>query len=152
MLSPCNLGDKGRESDEGGELQGGPIREGHHPDLHPVVRGVPMSYRQVEERMQERGVSVDHATINRWVLKYSPQLEAAFHRRPIAVGPYPVADEIRAFGFRWFPSDDPAPLAAFLDDPDEALHDHNEAIVRQHFSFDRLRDDIVRLLADWRSW
>jgi putative transposase len=31
--------------------------------------------------MQERGVSVDHSTINRWVLKYSPQLEEAFHRR-----------------------------------------------------------------------
>jgi putative transposase len=31
--------------------------------------------------MQERGVSVDHATINRWVLKYRPQLESAFHRR-----------------------------------------------------------------------
>jgi transposase-like protein len=31
--------------------------------------------------MQEYGVSVDHATVNRWVLKYSPQLEAAFHRR-----------------------------------------------------------------------
>jgi len=41
----------------------------------------PLSYRQLEELMQERGVSVDHATINRWVLKYSPQLEAAFHRR-----------------------------------------------------------------------
>jgi putative transposase len=41
----------------------------------------PLSYRQVEELMQERVVSVDHATINRWVLKYSPQLEAAFHRR-----------------------------------------------------------------------
>jgi putative transposase len=41
----------------------------------------PLSYRQLEEMMQERGVSVDHATINRWVLKYSPQLEAAFHRR-----------------------------------------------------------------------
>jgi putative transposase len=40
-----------------------------------------VSYRQVEELMQERGVAVDHATINRWVLKYSPQLEAAFHRR-----------------------------------------------------------------------
>jgi putative transposase len=40
----------------------------------------PLSYRQVEELMQERGVAVDHATINRWVLKYSPQLEAAFHR------------------------------------------------------------------------
>jgi putative transposase len=31
--------------------------------------------------MQERGVSVDHATINRWVVKCSPQFEAAFHRR-----------------------------------------------------------------------
>ena len=41
----------------------------------------PLSYRQVEELMQERGVSVDHATINRGVLKYSPQLEQAFHRR-----------------------------------------------------------------------
>ncbi len=41
----------------------------------------PLSYRQVEELMRERGVSVDHSTINRWVLKYAPQLEAAFHRR-----------------------------------------------------------------------
>ena len=36
--------------------------------------------------MEERGVSVDHATINRWVLKYSPQLEDAFHRRKRPVG------------------------------------------------------------------
>ena len=41
----------------------------------------PLSTRQVEELMQERGVSVDHSTVNRWVVKYSPQLEAAFHRR-----------------------------------------------------------------------
>ncbi len=27
--------------------------------------------------MEERGVRVDHATIQRWVLKYSPQLEEA---------------------------------------------------------------------------
>jgi putative transposase len=31
--------------------------------------------------MLERGVQVDHAKINRWVIKYSPQLEEAFHRR-----------------------------------------------------------------------
>ena len=36
--------------------------------------------------MEEHGVSVDHATINRWVLKYSPHLEAAFHRRKCPVG------------------------------------------------------------------
>jgi putative transposase len=41
----------------------------------------PLSYRHVEELMEERGVPVDHATIQRWVVKYSPRLEAAFHRR-----------------------------------------------------------------------
>ena len=60
------------------------------PDI--ILMGVrwymayPLSYRHVEELMEERGVSVDHATINRWVLKYSPQLEAAFHHHKRPVG------------------------------------------------------------------
>ena len=41
----------------------------------------PLSTRHVEELMEERGVEVDHSTINRWVIKYSPLLEEAFHRR-----------------------------------------------------------------------
>ena len=41
----------------------------------------PLSTRHVEELMEERGVEVDHSTINRWVIKYSPQIEEAFHRR-----------------------------------------------------------------------
>jgi len=41
----------------------------------------PLSTRHVEELMEERGVQVDHSTINRWVIKYSPQLEDEFHRR-----------------------------------------------------------------------
>src|SRR5919202_4500079 len=41
----------------------------------------PLSTRHVEELMLERGVHVDHSTINRWVVKDSPQLEEAFHRR-----------------------------------------------------------------------
>jgi transposase-like protein len=30
----------------------------------------PLSYRYVEALMQERGVAVDHTTIQRWVVKY----------------------------------------------------------------------------------
>src|SRR5262245_3394746 len=41
----------------------------------------PLSYRHVEELLEERGVPIDHATVQRWVVKYSPQLEEAFHRR-----------------------------------------------------------------------
>jgi IS6 family transposase len=35
----------------------------------------PLSYRDLEEMMAERGVEVDHSTIHRWVLKFSPELE-----------------------------------------------------------------------------
>jgi transposase-like protein len=55
------------------------------PDI--ILMGVrwyvayPLSYRHVEELLEERGVPIDHATIQRWVVKYSPQLEEAFHRR-----------------------------------------------------------------------
>src|SRR6266700_6525683 len=47
----------------------------------------PLSTRHVEALMEERGVEVDHSTITRWVIKYSPQLEEAFHRhkRPVWV-------------------------------------------------------------------
>lgn len=33
-----------------------------------------VSYRDLEEIMAERGVLVDHATLNRWVVKYSPSI------------------------------------------------------------------------------
>jgi transposase-like protein len=45
-----------------------------------------LSYRDIEEMMAERGFSVDHSTINRWVLHYSPQLEAAFRRKKKRIG------------------------------------------------------------------
>jgi transposase, IS6 family len=34
-----------------------------------------LSYREVEELMQERGVSVDHTTVFRWVQRYAPELD-----------------------------------------------------------------------------
>ena len=35
-----------------------------------------VSYRDLEEILAERGVAVDHATLNRWVVKYSPLIAA----------------------------------------------------------------------------
>ena len=45
-----------------------------------------LSYRDLEEIMEERGVDVDHSTINRWVLKYTPLLETEARRRKRPVG------------------------------------------------------------------
>ena len=33
-----------------------------------------LSYRDLEEIMAERGLSIDHSTIARWVLRYAPIL------------------------------------------------------------------------------
>src|SRR6184192_1053021 len=61
--------------------------KGAHFPQEIILMGVrwyvayPLSTCHVEELMEERGVEVDHSTINRWVIKYSPQLKEAFHRR-----------------------------------------------------------------------
>ena len=44
-----------------------------------------ISYRDLEQIMAERGVSVDHSTIDRWVQKYAPEIEKRLRwhwRRP----------------------------------------------------------------------
>ena len=46
----------------------------------------PLSYRNLEEMMEERGVEVDHSNLYRWVQKFTPLLEAAFRKgkkRPV---------------------------------------------------------------------
>ena len=45
----------------------------------------PLSYRHLEEMMQERGVFVDHSSINRWAIRFLPLLEKVFrkHKRPV---------------------------------------------------------------------
>ena len=40
----------------------------------------PLSYRNLEEMMLERGLKVDHSTIGRWVLTYSPEIEKRTRR------------------------------------------------------------------------
>jgi transposase-like protein len=45
-----------------------------------------LSYHDLEEMMAKRGIQVDHATINRWVLKFSPLLMAEARKHKQAVG------------------------------------------------------------------
>lgn len=39
-----------------------------------------LSYRDLEEMMRERGMTVDHTTIYRWVQCYSPEIEKRCRR------------------------------------------------------------------------
>ena len=66
--------------------------KGRHFQLDMILQSLrwylayALSYRDIEEMMAERGFSVDHSTINRWVLHYSPQLDATFQHKKKRVG------------------------------------------------------------------
>ena len=44
-----------------------------------------LSLRDLEEMMAERGISVDHSTVHRWVVRFSPLLLEQFNKRKRAV-------------------------------------------------------------------
>jgi len=45
-----------------------------------------VSYRELEEIMQEHGVTVDHATLNRWGVRYFSQIAAEARKKRCQVG------------------------------------------------------------------
>jgi transposase, IS6 family len=59
---------------------------GRHHEAALIVQAVswylryPLSYRDIEELFLERGVEVDHSTLNRWVLAYAPAIERRLRR------------------------------------------------------------------------
>ncbi|MCA1288008.1 IS6 family transposase [Salipiger bermudensis] len=53
----------------------------------------PVSYRDLEEIMAERGVVVDHATLNRWVVKYAPLIADEARKRKVSGAKSWRADE-----------------------------------------------------------
>ena len=62
----------------------------------------PISYRDLELMLADRGVAVDHTTMYRWVQRFAPELERRMrrHLRPCR-GPWPVdATSVRVDG-RW---------------------------------------------------
>jgi len=133
----------------------GPAEDGYGPDLErilaralvPVRRGLP-----AELDLADAYAGCDAVTLpSTWEGFGNATVESAVHRRPLAIGDYPVADEIAAYGFGWFPAADAGPLDAWLDEPATDLLDHNQAVARRHLSLDRLRRHLADLLRV-RGW
>jgi glycosyltransferase involved in cell wall biosynthesis len=129
----------------------GPAEDGYQRELDALLQASPVPVR----RRLPAGVTMAcaYAACDAVVLPSSwegfglPLIESALHRRPIAVGDFPVAHELAAYGFRWFSATDPEPLRAWLADPDPGLLDHNEAIAREHFGMEALRRRLGLLLS-----
>jgi glycosyltransferase involved in cell wall biosynthesis len=134
----------------------GPAEDGYDDELARELAeaGCRVIHRPPPTSMADAYAAADAVAFpSIWEGFGNPPIEAAVHRRPVAVAPYPVADELRALGFRWFDPRDPDALDAFLRDPDEGLHDTNAAVAAAHFSLDRVRRDLDALLreAGWSA-
>ena len=76
----------------------------------------------------------------------NPAIESAVYGKPLAIGDYPVAAELAAFGFQWFDARDVHALSAWLAAPDARLLAHNERVAREHFSLERLAQQLDDLI------
>ena len=129
----------------------GPAEDGYQAELSALLDGGDIPYRRrlpFGVQMAGAYAACDAVAMpSSWEGFGLPLIEAALHRRPVAVGTFPVARELAAFGFRWFDARDPDPLRAFLAEPDEGLLDHNEAVARAHFGIDALARRLEMLLS-----
>ena len=117
----------------------GPAEDGYGPELDrlvgqascPVVLGLPDDGCSVADAY----AACDAVLLpSSWEGFGNPSVESATHRRPLAVGRYPVAAELAAFGFRWFDADTPLPLAEWLREPDDRLLVENHRVAAEHFN------------------
>lgn len=81
----------------------------------------------------------------------NPPIEAAIHLRPVVVGSYPVADELRALGFRWIDVGDDDAIAAALASPPVGALATNRAIADRELSIPALTRRVKDLL-DRAGW
>ena len=125
----------------------GPAEDGYGPELGrlletarcPVLLGAPP-----DVGIDDAYAACDAVLLpSLWEGFGNPSVESATHRRALAVGPYPVAAELAAYGFRWFAPDDPAALGTWLASPDPQLLEHNHAVAATHFNL----ADLPRRLA-----
>jgi glycosyltransferase involved in cell wall biosynthesis len=134
----------------------GPAEDGYGPELERildraalrVIRGMPNG-RTIADAYAACDVVVLPSTFEGFG---NPSVESALYRRPLAVGTYPVASELRRFGFSWFDASDPSTAAAatrrFLAVPDPRLLDHNERVAKERFSTRDLAERLRSLVTN----
>lgn len=135
----------------------GPAEEGYGDELAELLAAAtcPVVHH---EWTDTEGIyaAADHIAFpSTWEGFGNPPIEAALYRRTVSVGDYPVAEELRGFGFEWFDPADVAGITAALQHPDSpevrAMLDRNERVASEHFSLGRMRNSLHGLL-DAAGW
>lgn len=134
----------------------GPAEDGYGPELARLlaVARCPVVRHRAPSRADLYAAADLVAFPSTWEGFGNPPIEAALALRPVAVGPYPVADELRALGFRWFDVDEAEAIAGWLDsnaDERERWLAEERRVAVEHLSFERMTSRLESLL-DEAGW
>lgn len=134
----------------------GPAEDGYETELHEllsgarcrVIQGVPDD--QVRRQDPSELYRAADAVLfpSTWEGFGNPPVEAALHDLPVAVGNYPVAEELRALGFQWLPTDSPEPLRQVLAQGDPEMLATNRAVAARHLSLTAMTTNLKALLGN----
>jgi glycosyltransferase involved in cell wall biosynthesis len=139
----------------------GPPEDGYGPELAALLSAAPLPVLQGPApggpwRPADLYAAADAVVLpSFWEGFGNPTIESALARRPLALGPFPVARELAAHGFAWtLPHGwDPAAraqvardLATWVTSPDRNRLDRNEQLARQRFALAQLPDRLAALL------
>ncbi len=133
----------------------GPAEDGFGSELDslvaaaecPVLLGLPDGLDELDVDHAYRACDVV-ALPSTWEGFGNPTVESVVHRKPLVIGPYPVGQELAAFGFDWFALSETDRLRRWLDHPDPALLERNLAVARHHFSLEDLPAKIASILPE----
>lgn len=133
----------------------GPAEQGYEVELEPLLGAA-----RVPVHRGDLGLPAAHAYAacdvvafpSSWEGFGNPVIESALAMRPLAVSTYPVLEELRSYGFRWFDAERPVEVREFLVAPDVALLEYNRSVAVEHFSLDELAGEVAALFASagWR--
>ena len=128
----------------------GPPEDGYDDELASLLAASPVAVRRgpvgtVHDAYAAADLVVLPST---WEGFGNATIESVTHRKPLAVYPYPVLAELRAFGLSFFDLGDLEGITAELEYPDVARFEHNLAIARGHFNLAGLPGRLATLLQD----
>lgn len=126
----------------------GPAEEGYDDRLAELLASArcPVVHAPLDNRSDLYAAADMVVFPSIWEGFGNPPVEAAIHRRPVAVGDYPIASELRSLGFDWLRPDEIDELRRELVAPDLERLDHNRSIAEANFGRTATADCVERLL------
>lgn len=131
----------------------GPAEDGYDDELETLLSRATTTVRQglpASATVDDAYAACDLVVLaSTWEGFGNPTIESVTHRRPLALYPYPVSEELRALGLRFYDLDDLAGLRREWTRPDEFRMQNNLDVVRAHLNLTNLGNVLSH---HWRTW